>query len=90
MQPETAETLKKYLHATAVKQYGLDEESYGMVYAKTGTAEISRDNHIYMVAAVEDTSWGDLVVVVDRAHVNASSSDLKGTMKNILGYLVTA
>ena len=90
MQPETAETLKKYLHATAVKQYGLDEESYGMVYAKTGTAEISSDNHIYMVAAVEDTSWGDLVVVVDRAHVNASSSDLKGTMKNILGYLVTA
>ena len=89
MQPETAETLKKYLHETALG-YGLDEESYGMVYAKTGTAESTSENHIYMVAAVEDTSWGDLVVVVDRAHVSGSSSDLKGTMKDILGYLVTA
>lgn len=89
MQPETAQTLKKYLHTTALG-YGLDEESYGMVYAKTGTAESASENHIYMVAAVEDTTWGDLVVVVDRAHVTGSSGDLKGTMKNILGYLVTA
>lgn len=89
MGPETAELLKKYLHAAALG-YGLEEESYGMVYAKTGTAESSSENHIYMVAAVEDTSWGDLVIVVDRAHVSGSSSDLKGTMKNILGYLVTA
>lgn len=89
--PQTASQVLEYLHATAL-HYGLTMDSYGTVYAKTGTAELGkgRGNHIYMLAGIEDTAWGDLVVLIDRAHVNASSSSIKAAMKNILGVLVAA
>lgn len=48
--------LKTILHSTAVG-YGLDE-NYGMVYAKTGTAECANDRiHTYIVGFTEDASF---------------------------------
>ena len=87
MDKETASQLKDMLHSTAVG-YELTEDAYGIVYAKTGTAETGNKNHIYMLVGIEDTSLGDLVVLVDKAHVDESSAVLKPIMKNILGYLV--
>ena len=52
-----AEKLKTVLHSTA-EGYGLDEASYGMVYAKTGTAECANDRiHTYLVGFTEDASF---------------------------------
>ncbi len=49
--------LKTILHSTA-EGYGLDEYNYGMVYAKTGTAECSNDRiHTYMVGFTENASF---------------------------------
>lgn len=51
------EKLKDVLHAAALK-YGLDEYNYGMVYAKTGTAECANDRiHTYLVGFTEDASF---------------------------------
>lgn len=52
-----AEKLKTILHSTA-EGYGLYESSYGMVYAKTGTAECSNGRiHTYIVGFTEDASF---------------------------------
>lgn len=49
--------LKEVLHATALG-YGLDEYNYGMVYAKTGTAECANDRiHTYLVGFTENASF---------------------------------
>lgn len=49
--------LKTILHSTA-EGYGLDEYTYGMVYAKTGTAECSNGRiHTYIVGFTENASF---------------------------------
>lgn len=49
--------LKKIMHSTA-EVYGLDEESFGYVCAKTGTAECANDRiHTYMIGFTEDASF---------------------------------
>lgn len=49
--------LKRIMHSTA-EVYGLKEGSYGMVYAKTGTAECANDRiHIYIMGFTEDASF---------------------------------
>ncbi len=49
--------LKQIMHSTAVG-YGLDEGRYGMVYAKTGTAECANDRvHTYLMGFTEDASF---------------------------------
>ncbi len=89
MEPETAATLREYLHATALG-YGLDEKSYGTVYAKTGSAELGDDtNHAYFLAGVQDTAWGDLVILVDKAHVDLRGRGLQDILENILSYVLT-
>ncbi len=88
MQPDTAATLKKYLHATAL-EYGLQEDTYGVVYAKTGSAEISGSNHAYILVGVEDTNWGDLVVLVNQAHVDLRGGHLQPILEKVLSYLMT-
>ncbi len=51
------EKLKTILHSTA-EGYGLDEANYGMVYAKTGTAECANDRiHTYLVGFTESASF---------------------------------
>ncbi len=46
----TCDKMKKMLHQTAL-HYGFDEETYGKIYAKTGTAQVKgkSGNHIYLV-----------------------------------------
>lgn len=54
---DICDKLKNILHTTA-EGYGLDEYSYGMVYAKTGTAECANDRiHTYMVGFTENASF---------------------------------
>jgi cell division protein FtsI/penicillin-binding protein 2 len=49
--------LKTVLHSNAVF-YGLDESNYGMVYAKTGTAECSGDRlHTYFLGFTDNASF---------------------------------
>lgn len=52
--PEYALELKSLLHENALN-YGFDEEEYGYVIAKTGTAEIQDGelNHVYITFATE-------------------------------------
>ena len=54
---DICDKLKNILHTTA-EGYGLDEYNYGMVYAKTGTAECANDRiHTYMVGFTENASF---------------------------------
>lgn len=51
------ERLKAIMHSTAVG-YGFDEGTYGMVYAKTGTAECANDRiHTYLIGFTNDYSF---------------------------------
>lgn len=88
---QTAEILKGHLHETALR-YGLTPQNYGQIYAKTGTAElgIGQGNHIYVLAGIDNTVWGDLIVLIDRDHVQSDSGALLPAMKNILSYIATA
>lgn len=83
MRPETAETLKKMLH-TAALHYGLTEEEYGIVYGKTGTAQINAKGlcHIYLVLA---TKRYTIVVSEDRS--SHSSVSLTKAGGNIIKYM---
>lgn len=54
---DICDKLKNILHTTA-EGYGLDEYNYGMVYAKTGTAECANDRiHTYIVGFTENASF---------------------------------
>jgi len=78
---ETAETLKEILHSTA-EGYGLYENTYGYVCAKTGTAECANDRiHTYMIGFTEKYSF-----CISRNNGHASS-DLYGTAQYLVSYL---
>lgn len=52
-----ADRVKQAMHAAALT-YGFDESTYGMVYAKTGTAECANDRiHSYMIGCSGDYSF---------------------------------
>lgn len=85
--PETAATLKEYLHSTAVG-YGYKEETYGMVYAKTGTADIANEqNHASILIGVE-SEHGDYVILIDVRNTTKTSSALKNDGHLILDHLL--
>lgn len=84
---DTAATLKKYLHSTALK-YGYTEELYGTVYAKTGTADMHNGkNHAYMLIGLE-TDTRDYVILIDVRNISGSSGTLKPDGHDILSVLV--
>lgn len=83
---ETAASLRNYLHSNAL-HYGFDEEGYGRVYAKTGTADQANGkNHIYYLIGVE-TEKGDYAALIDWRESRESSSALKPSAVNLLRYL---
>lgn len=81
----TAEELKRLLHNNALS-YGFDE-SYGTVYAKTGTADTSRGNHVYILAGVEDVGGRKLAICLDQCNTTASSVILLPKMRSLLQFL---
>lgn len=84
---ETAAALKEYLHSTAVG-YGFAEERYGMVYAKTGTADQhDGKNHIYMLMGLE-TEKRDYAILIDVRNVDETSGSLKSSAFDIVEYIL--
>ena len=85
---DTAGTLKKYLHSTAVG-YGFTEDRYGMVYAKTGTADQHNGkNHVYMLVGLE-TQQRDYAILIDARNVDQTSSSLKSSAFSIVEYILS-
>lgn len=90
MSRSQARKLGDLLHGTAL-YYGFDEETYGRVYAKTGTAETSRGtNHIYYVCGLEKAGREErnLTVVASMNNTSSMSGSLGPIIKNIAAYLV--
>jgi len=83
MTPDTAKALKKMLH-TAALHYDLAEEEYGIVYGKTGTAQVNAEGlcHIYLALATEQYT---IVLSEDRS--SHSSVSLAKAGGNIIKYL---
>lgn len=55
--PSVDSRLKEAMHEAAL-EYGFSESSYGMVYAKTGTAECAGDRiHCYMIGFTDTVSF---------------------------------
>ena len=84
---DAAATLKGYLHSTAVG-YGFTEEDYGMVYAKTGTADQSNGrNHLYLLLGLETKDGHSYAALIDWRNCSGSSAALKPSAANLLRYL---
>ncbi|MCI5723233.1 MAG: hypothetical protein MR283_04420 [Erysipelotrichaceae bacterium] len=76
-----ADKLKTYMHSAAL-EYGLDEYNYGMVYAKTGTAECADDRiHSYVMGFTDRYSF------CVSANNNIGSGQLYGTTQRLVNYL---
>ncbi len=77
---ETVEAeLKRIMHSTA-EGYGLTEERYGMVYAKTGTAECANNRvHTYIIGFTKDAAF----------MISKNNSDLSSRLWPAAGRLVT-
>lgn len=89
IEDHTARTLKEYLHSTA-EGYGYTEDLYGMVYAKTGTADMANGmNHIYMLIGVEIEEKGNFVILIDRRNTTSTSGAVKKDAESILNYLLS-
>ena len=76
---ETVDTeLKQIMHTTAIT-YGLTEAKYGMVYAKTGTAECADNRiHIYLVGFTDDASFC----------ISMNNAEASNTLYSVSGQLV--
>ena len=73
--------LKELMHQAA-ENYGLYEGTYGMVYAKSGTAECANDRvHTYIVGFTEDASF---CVSMNNGH---ASSELYWITQALVGYI---
>ena len=84
---DVAKTLKDYLHSTAVG-YGFIEEEYGVVYAKTGTADQANGkNHLYLLMGLETRDGETYVALIDWRNCVGSSAALKPSAANLLRYL---
>lgn len=80
--------LKDMLHGTAL-YYGFDE-SLGYITAKSGTSQDSYGtNHIYLLCGMEDTAFGDIVILCDRAHTDEMSGALKETARAMIDRINT-
>ena len=85
---ETAATLRKYLHSTA-EGYGFKADKFGMVYAKTGTADLANGkNHVYMLIGME-TEERSYAILIDVRNVNKTSSSLKDSAVAIMEYILS-
>lgn len=84
---DIARQLQDYLKSTA-ESYGLTEELYGTVYAKTGTADQGTNhlNHIYFLAGAQINDHR-YVILADRSNTNQTSGALKQTVSSVLTYL---
>ena len=72
--------LKEAMHETALG-YGLSED-FGMVYAKTGTAECGEDRlHTYIMVCTDDVSF-----IISRNNGDVSA-DLYGPAQNLLAFI---
>ena len=89
MNKSDAKQLKKLLHNTA-ECYGFDEENYGYVIAKTGTAETSNKNflHKYLLMGVE-VNGNTYAICIDNANIANSNHSLNQTGAKLLKYLST-
>ena len=75
------EKLKEYMHSAAL-EYGLTESGYGMVYAKTGTAECANNRiHSYMMGFTDRYSF------CISANNNNGSAELYGIGQKLVKYL---
>ena len=75
------EKLKEYMHSAAL-EYGLSESGYGMVYAKTGTAECANNRiHSYMMGFTDRYSF------CISANNNNGSAELYGIAQRLVRYL---
>ena len=84
----TAEKMQGYLHNVAVS-YGFEEDVYGQVYAKTGTADQTNGlNTCYYLMGVE-TDSGKYVLVVNHRNTTGTSGSLKKAATDLLAYVVT-
>lgn len=73
--------MKTMMHATAVG-YGLDEATYGMVYAKSGTAECTGGRiHAYIAGFTENESF--IISMND----SGASPTIFGEMRQLVSYL---
>lgn len=73
--------LKEIMHSTALG-YGLSEEQYGMVYAKTGTAECADGRiHTYIIGFTEKNSF--CISLND----SDTSTTLWDTARQLVGYM---
>ena len=73
--------LRKIMHSTAVG-YGLDEANYGMVYAKTGSAECPDGRvHTYIMGFTEDASF---CISLNNSDISYS---LYGAAQQLVAYL---
>ena len=74
--PENNAKLKALLHNNGL-YYGFDEDEYGYVIAKTGTAEIENgaSNHVYITLA---TDFGDNAYAVCIDHTNVTGATGQG------------
>lgn len=85
MKKNTAKTLGKYLHSTAVK-YGFCEENDDYyTLAKTGTADDRYGtNHVYCLAGE-----GDYAILVSINRTSSTSSEAKPLMSQLLEHMRT-
>ena len=75
--------LKEAMHEAA-EEYGLNEESYGMVYAKTGTAECANNRiHCYMIGFTDTCSF---CISMNNIEI---STQLYGIAQQLVQYLNT-
>ncbi len=69
------------MHSAAL-EYGLSESGYGMVYAKTGTAECANNRiHSYMMGFTDRYSF------LISANNNDGSAELYGIAQRLIKYL---
>ena len=81
MDSSVNEKLKNAMHAAA-EEYGLYESYYGMVYAKTGTAECANDRiHCYMIGCTDSYAF---CISLNNAQI---STQLYGTAQQLVSYL---
>ncbi len=82
---ETAEMVKDIMHYTAVESYGIDSEKYGMICAKTGTAELTNGlNHAYLV-----TFNDEYIVVASRNDTMEYGISLKDIVLSVYDRLMS-